>query len=315
MLGSPPVVTLFCDRFPEDARGVIDVLTLAAASRQADVRVLARSVAELVPASRFHWFVADADRAAAASFDLEGCHPSSRTWPLPGPAAGADEGRLRDVAVPSAALRLAERGESELVAYLSPQTVVFSPLDELWTAGRAAEIVLAPVLVHADLPSADRPPEAELRALRHGVYGLPFFAIRPGTVGTRFLSWWEDRARSFVPPPDERRLLRPWLNLAPALFPEVRVLRSPRLGVGRDNLDVRSVEGTPESGLLVDGMPLGTFDFAGIDDGSLDRAIGRAPGDGRAWTALSDWYRRRRREELEPTVAASPSGALGSSPR
>lgn len=294
---------------------MIDVFTIASASQRSAVRVLARSVSEFLPGSRFHWFggtgIAESRRSPKTA---NGSGPFARLWDIssldPASAGGEVEAANGfELALPLAALRLLRESDSDRVLYLAPQVALFSPIDELASPERRDEVVLAPVLLRPEAPREDETPDAELRALRHGVYATHLFAVTRGSFGESFLSWWSDRAREFVPPPDHHRILRPWLNLAPALFPHVRVLRSPRFGVGRDNLETRRVDGSLEDGLVVEGEPLGSFDFTGVDDGRLGEAIRNGRGDQQALTALVAWYRRRRGEE--PARSAVPAAGGG----
>lgn len=294
---------------------MIDAFTLAAAPRAAEVRVLARSVGVALPRARFLWAVCGLlDEAKAARLDsgevapLEVACPSRRGGPSPGGVAAAQADAAG--AMPEVALSLLRRPDCDGVLFLAPQVVLFSSLPELFAGQPKADVVLVPSLLHPEAASTNDLPTGELRALRHGVFSTSLVAVAPTPTGERFLRWWSDRTREFVPPPDAHHGLRPWLNLAPALFEGIRVLRFPGCAVGRENLHERRLDGGPEEGFTVEGEPLTFFDFTGLDDGSLEAAISRSRGDRRALAALVEWYRDCRRDaaELDPAATRASSG-------
>ena len=286
---------------------MIDVFTVSSALQSGEVRILAASVLEFLPGSRFYWFVAGPwDEAIAPRLGSAG-----EVVPLGGVGAlSPEDGFGFELGLPAAALALLRRPDSQAVLYFAPQVAVFSPLPELIAGGRRKEVTLAPILLRPQAVTTSEPPAGELLALRHGVFSTSFIGVLSGPAGERFLRWWGERAREFIPPPNARRTLRPWLNLAPALFAGVEVLRSPRYSVGRDNLHERRLEGNFEDGLRVDDQPLGFFDFTGLDDGSL-KAAGRAGrGDLRTLETLTQWYRVRRDGPGQPRAVGPVASDL-----
>ena len=277
---------------------MIDVFTVSPAPRLGEVRVLATSVVEHLPGSRFHWYVAGAWNEGMASrlgsagevVPLDGVSLPEGDGAQPSDGSGSSP----ELALPAAALALLRRPDCEGVQFFAPQVALFSSLPELVAGGLKSDIVLAPILLRPQPVTTSEPPAGELRALRHGAFSTSFVGVAPSPGGERFLRWWSERARGFIPPPNARRTLRPWLNLAPALFPSVRVLRSPRCCVGRDNLHERRLAGNLDDGITVDDLPLGFFDFTGLDDGSLEAAVRTGRGDHRTLDAIVQWYRYRR---------------------
>ena len=72
-----------------------------------------------------------------------------------------------------------------------------------------------------------------------------------------------------------------WVDLAPAFFEGLKILRDPGYNVATWNLTHRTVAGSLESGLTVNGRPLCFFHFSGFDSGRqkvmLDKFGGRSP--------------------------------------
>ena len=292
---------------------MIHVCTVAAAARAAEVRVLAHSIAGALPAARFLWVVCGPfDQATLGG--LDGGEIASMSAVCPprrepatrsrSKAAGSDP----EVATPDVALSLLRRPGCDGVLFVAPQVVLFSSVPELFTGAPGADVVLVPSVISPEALAASDLPASELRSLRLGVFSTSLVAVTPTPNAERFLRWWSDRAHTVAAPPGNRHELRPWLNLAPALFAGIRVLRSPRYAVGRENLPERHVEGNPEDGITVDGTPLACFDFAGLADGSLEAAITDSRGDRQALESLVRWYRdrcRAARAGVTPPARAS----------
>lgn len=278
---------------------MIHVFTVAAAPRAPEVAVLSSSVAAALPSARFHWVVyGPYDEATAGVLEhgevqsLEAICPGDRD--RVGPTEGKPVGSDPTVAVPDVALSLLRRPGCEGVLFVAPQVVFFSSLPELLRKVSEADVVLVPNVLRPEAATTNEPPVHELRSLRVGVFSISLFAVAPTENAQRFLRWWSDRSHGIVPPQRAGHELRSWLNLAPALFAGIGVLRSSRYLVGRENLGERRLAGEPGPGLTVDGAPLACFDFAGLADGSLEAAIPGSRGDRATLEALVRWYRDQR---------------------
>lgn len=254
--------------------------TIGPAALADEIGVLARSVAEHLSIDRFHWFVLD-DWDEDLTSRLGS---AAEVVPLPPePAHGIGPENPVPFA-PGVALELARRPDCSAVLFLAPRVAVFSPIPELDPLDGVA---LTPTVLRLAMDGEE--PHGELGALRDGAYATCLIAAAADEVGLQFLRWWANRVR--LPQSGSLRSARAWLNLAPALFPAVRVLRSSRCGVSRDNLHERSLSGDAnEVGIAVDGQPLGFFDFTGHDDGSLVEAAGRGHADRRSIESLLEWY-------------------------
>lgn len=130
-------------------------------------------------------------------------------------------------------LRLLEN--SEAVVFLAPQTHVCGPLDGVLQSLETASILLVPRYL---APFPDTCPVEEVEALMSGQYHAGFMVVRRSSTGLAFLNWLDERCRelAFDEPSQGLCLDQKWLNLAPCLFPETRIERSPGLCVGPWNL-------------------------------------------------------------------------------
>lgn len=192
---------------------------------------------------------------------------------------------------PFALMKFLADPEVERVLYFDPDMVLFDRLDDLLGKLDSASIVLTP---HQTTPenTLDAVRDNEISSLKHGVYNLGFLGVRPTDEGKRFARWWADRIYHFciadIPAglfTDQR-----WIDLAPAFFDDVSILKNPRFNVATWNLSTRKFEGTREDGFRVQGLPLGFYHFTGFDSGAHRvMAEKNAPGN-RSVMELVDWY-------------------------
>jgi hypothetical protein len=110
----------------------------------------------------------------------------------------------------------------------------------------------------------------EFSVLRHGIYNLGFVAVSNTAEGRRFAEWWADRLKDFCYDDIPRGLFtdQRWVDLAPAYFDSVRILRSPQYNVCTWNLTHRTVNGSFARGFTVNGLPLVFYHFSGLDSGA-----------------------------------------------
>ena len=163
---------------------------------------------------------------------------------------------------------LRDRGVQKLL-YLDPDIVVYRPLDTLARLLDHASIVLTPHITEP-LPADGKKPSDE-DILVAGAYNLGFIGVRSDDKVLRFLDWWESQVYDtcivdqgsgyFV---DQR-----WIDLAPALFPGVEVVRDAGYNVAYWNLPQRHLQGREED-LRVNGQPLCFFHFSGVELTRLD---------------------------------------------
>jgi hypothetical protein len=187
--------------------------------------------------------------------------------------------------------KLLERPGCGGVVYLDPDTLLFSPLTEVVTMLGQASIGLTPHLV---LPEPDLAGvmDNEIAALKHGIYNLGFLAVAPTDSGRRFAGWWADRCYHFCRDAIPHGLFtdQRWIDLVPAFFEDVCILRSTRLNVASWNVSTRRVTGEVPEGMQVDSEPLGFYHFTGFDSGAHRTMAWKHASDQPAVKVLLDWY-------------------------
>ncbi len=185
-----------------------------------------------------------------------------------------------------ALLRLIEAEAPDLAVYLDPDVMVLNPLSPVDGYLGDDSIGLVPHIL-APEETEIGVELTELSVATHGVYNLGHLFVRPDARGLAFARWWaarldrycfDDRARGLFT--DQR-----WVDLVPAMFDGVRILKVPTLDVASWNLSHRTVgqerAGDPAA-FTVDGLPLVTYHFSGTGPAGTHRRIREifAPGSG-----------------------------------
>ncbi len=163
---------------------------------------------------------------------------------------------------------LRDQGVKKLL-YLDPDIVVYRPLDPLRRLLDHASIIVTPHLTEP-LPADGRKP-SDKDILVAGAYNLGFIGVRSDETVLRFLEWWESQVhdRCIVDPGAGYFVDQRWMDLAPALFPGVEVVRDAGYNVAYWNLPHRHLEGRGGD-LRVNGQPLYFFHFSGAELTRLD---------------------------------------------
>lgn len=177
------------------------------------------------------------------------------------------------------------------VLYFDPDMVLFSRLDDMLASLDAGNIVLTP---HLTVPetSLEAVRDNEISALKHGVYNLGFLGVRSTEEGLRFADWWAERIYHFCVADIPGGLFtdQRWIDLAPAFFDGVGILKNPRFNVATWNLTQRRLSGSVEAGFTVEDLPLGFYHFTGFDSGAHRVMARKNAGDNPSVAALVDWY-------------------------
>lgn len=155
------------------------------------------------------------------------------------------------------------------VVYFDPDIVVHSPLAEL---DDSSLLTLTPHLtgsIAAATRSDDHPSERTI--LQAGSYNLGFLAATRRPALAAFLAWWQEKLEFECVVEPERGIFvdQKWIDLAPGLFPDVRVLRHDGYNVAYWNLRQRTVTGDAQQA-AVNGAPLRFFHFSGFDPAAPD---------------------------------------------
>ena len=148
------------------------------------------------------------------------------------------------------------------VAYLDPDILVFAPLDDVFAAAVADDIVLTPHVTRP-MPRDGRSPDEEV--IRHaGIFNLGFVCV--GHEAMPFLNWWHERLVTDAVVDLPRALFtdQRWMDWVPALFRH-RVLQDRGLNAAYWNLHERPLARTDGGSLTAGGAPLRFFHFSGFD--------------------------------------------------
>lgn len=203
--------------------------------------------------------------------------------------------------------RLLDRPDCGGVLYFDPDMALFSPLDDLLAGFETHDILLTP---HQNKPEVglEAVIDNEICSLRHGVYNLGFIGVRPSSNGRNFARWWADRVYYFCRDEIPNGLFtdQRWIDLVPALFDGVKILRSSRYNVAPWNLTTREMSGSLEAGFSVDGQPLGFYHFTGFDSGAHHVMTEKYSAANPAVNALVRWYEAETRGWQSDPLSMQP---------
>lgn len=181
--------------------------------------------------------------------------------------------------------------DADQIFYFDPDMVVFSRLNELHEELSHCSLLLTP---HLTAPETSETGilDNEVASLLHGVFNLGFVGVRNCPEGRRFSRWWAQRLLKFCHDDLARGLFtdQKWVNLAPCFFDDVGILRSPAFNVATWNLTNRTATGSLESGILINGEPLGFYHFSGFDSGDQIVMLERYGQDSPVLYELREWY-------------------------
>lgn len=152
----------------------------------------------------------------------------------------------------------------ENLIYLDPDIFVYSPLTPVFEAlGLGASAILTP---HMTTPVEDDRLPGEQEMLYNGTYNLGFIAVRRCEEAWRLLSWWERRCLDLGFSEGRTGLFvdQKWMNLAPGMFDQVKILRHPGCNMAYWNLHERTLVEDAENYVVNGWSPLCFFHFSGI---------------------------------------------------
>lgn len=203
--------------------------------------------------------------------------------------------------------RLLKLPDSAKVIYLDPDTVVFSRLDDIVAALDEANVVLTP---HQTRPEKTLAAimDNEICSLKHGVYNLGFFAVAATEIGHEFADWWSKRIYHFCREDISNGLFtdQRWIDLVPAFFGGVAIMRSGRHNVATWNLTTRELSNDEADNYFVDGQPLGFYHFTGFDSGAHQIMAVKNVGDNSSVKKIINWYTKQTQQLAMDPLAKTP---------
>jgi hypothetical protein len=261
-------------------------------------RVLAHSVKRHAPATVFHLLLCDVP-PEGFSLDDEPFDDLIRIDDLPiaNRSAWVFQHSVVELCTAVKGLGFSEifrRFDADKVVFLDPDIAVFSGLEVIEQGLDEQSVLLTPHQTEAEQSRAAIL-DHEVTCLKYGVFNLGFLAVRNSPEGRRFVDWWSARLRDFCYDERDKGLFtdQKWVDLAPAFFPDLGILRQPQLNVSTWNINRRTLTGSVETGIEVNGEPLCFYHFSGMDNGAL-KVMMEVYGDGNPVLAeLRQWYMAR----------------------
>lgn len=194
---------------------------------------------------------------------------------------------------PWAFKHIMQKYQPETVVYLDPDTVLYSPMDELYEILKTQPIAVTP---HVSVPATDTADLLDgemLGSLRHGVFNLGFLGIANKGQGIDFIDWWGARCLDWCYDDNSKGLFtdQRWIDLAPCFFTEMHVLRNVGYNMATWNLYYRQLSRDAEGQLNVnETQPLRFFHFSGFDLGTHELMLQRHAPNDPILREMSDWY-------------------------
>lgn len=243
----------------------MNACTIIAKNYLAHARVLANSVAEHHPDSRFSVLIVD---------DLKGyIDPSSEPFEVltsadllindfDEMASRYDILELSTAVKPWLLERLLERDDH--VVYLDPDIRLYASIEDVAEACRRHELVLTPHNLTPMPRDGMKPTESDI--LIAGAYNLGFIGLGRSAASDRLLGWWSERLRTdcIVDPANGFFVDQRWIDLVPSMVDSLLVIRDPGVNVAYWNLHAREVSNS-NGARSVNGVPLRFFHFSGYD--------------------------------------------------
>jgi hypothetical protein len=118
----------------------------------------------------------------------------------------------------------------------------------------------------------------EISVVEHGTYNLGHLIVRPDENGKKLAKWWADRLDKYCFEDKDRGLFtdQRWMDLVPAIFDGVKILRLPNIDVASWNLFEKRISQKNSGDIasfFVDEYPLVTYHFSGTGSQGAHRYI------------------------------------------
>ena len=177
------------------------------------------------------------------------------------------------------------------VLYFDPDMALLSSMAALLGEFSGFDVLLTPHLTQPET-RMEAILDNEFSVLRHGIYNLGFVGVKNSPDGLRFAHWWADRLYHFCYDDIPRGIFtdQRWIDLAPACFGGVRILRGPEYNVATWNLTHREVTGSLRMGILSNGRPLVFYHFSGFDSGAQEAMLKKYGATMPVLFELREWY-------------------------
>ncbi|QTA80411.1 transferase domain-containing protein [Desulfonema limicola] len=205
-------------------------------------------------------------------------------------------------------VKLFKTTNADKIVYFDPDIAVLNNLEELEKILDKNSIVLTP---HQIVPDTTKEAiiDNEICSLKHGTYNLGFLGISRSEEGLRFVQWWRDRLLEFCYDDIPNGLFtdQKWVDLAPAFFDDIFILRDKTYNVATWNLTHRNVNTDDNGKLIIEGFPVKFFHFSGFDSGAQEIMLKKYAGSNSALFKLRNWYTQELDREGQGVLGKLPS--------
>lgn len=274
---------------------VIHIFTSITANYIPKARVLATSVKQVHPEAQFHLVLSDVlPKSIVIENEPFDSIITIEELPIPNLRSWIFKHTIVEMCTgvkPFAFQEIIRRYNCEKVIFLDPDIVVFNPLDTILDKLDYYSIVLTP---HQTEPEKYKEAvvDNEICSLKHGVYNLGFLAIRNSEEGRHFLDWWSKRCLDFCYDNISEGIFtdQRWIDLAPAFFTEIFILRESGYNVATWNLTHRIATGSLEEGIFINNQPLYFYHFSGFDSGAQEIMLKKYGSSSQVLFELRKWY-------------------------
>lgn len=192
-----------------------------------------------------------------------------------------------------------DRGVEKAI-YLDPDILCFRRFDEVLAALDEYCIVLTPHTC-SPVPEGLSPDEREF--MTAGVYNLGFIAVRNSQETRRFVGWWGDRlARECLLERDAGLFVdQKWVDMVPACFDRVFIMRDPAYNIAYWNLHERTLE--ERQGDFYEarsGKRVAFVHLSGFSPGETNLVCKYVPGNPLSHSIAKKRYSLSERQDLVP---------------
>jgi len=170
-----------------------------------------------------------------------------------------------------------EEPDADMFVYLDPDVYVYNDLSEVDKYLSGFSIGLVPHILTVETTDIGVQ-MTEMSVTEHGIYNLGHLFVRPDDNGRALAKWWADRLDKYCFDDKTIGLFtdQRWMDLVPAVFDGVKILRVPNLDVASWNISTRNIiqtEAGNERSFEVDGWPLITYHFSGTGPAGTHRKV------------------------------------------
>ncbi|HIA54464.1 MAG TPA: glycosyltransferase [Candidatus Melainabacteria bacterium] len=190
--------------------------------------------------------------------------------------------------------RLLEKVDCSCVIYLDPDIAVLSSMQTLIGEVEQSTVAVTPHILQPE-SSTQAITSNELTAMKYGTFNLGFVGVKNCPQGKEFAQWWQNRLLDYCYEDFASGLFtdQRWIDLAPAFFDGLQILRNPGYNVATWNLTQRKVRGNFTHGFTANEEPLVFYHFSGFDSGAQLEMLDKFGADMPALFQLREWYEKQ----------------------